>query len=327
MNILFCSDSFPHAVEVLRKYLPQDEVRPCPIARVPQHVRVTDVIVPAMFRVDAGVINATSARMVHQYGVGLEGVDIAAATRKGIYVANVPSSQATSNAVSVAEHAIFLMLALARQYPLASRNLREKVWGSPIGLALRGKTVGVVGMGNIGKELVRRLKGFDVRILGIRHSPTPEEQQHLGLDFLGGPGDLPYVLEESDFVVLALPLTAKTRGIIGQRELASIKEGSFLVNVGRGPVIDHDALVDALGRGRLAGAGLDVFWEEPIDPQDPIFKYNVVATPHVAGVTDTSYDEIARGLAENVERLRAGLPPYNCVNLNELEANRKGPPG
>ncbi|MFQ5933100.1 MAG: 2-hydroxyacid dehydrogenase [Dehalococcoidia bacterium] len=325
MKILFCSDSFPHAVEMLRKYLPEDDVRPCPEPQVPEHVAEADVLVPAMFRVDAEVIEATSARMVHQYGVGLEGVDIPAATKRGIYVANVPSDQASSNAVSVAEHAIFLMLALARKYPTASRNLLEgKAWGSPMGLGLRGKTAGVVGMGNIGVALVKRLRGFDVRILGVRRNPSTGAQASLGLDFLGGPRDLLHVLKESDFVVIALPVTEETRGIIGKKELAEIKEGAYIVNVSRGPLIDRDALVKALAAGRVAGVGLDVFWEEPIDPRDPIFEYNVIATPHVAGVTDTSYNEIARGLAENVERLREGLPPRNCVNLKELGVTTPG---
>ncbi|MEE9198481.1 MAG: 2-hydroxyacid dehydrogenase [Dehalococcoidia bacterium] len=321
MNILFCTDYFPHAVEMLRKYLPEDEVLPCPIPQVRDHLSEADVIIPAMFRVDAQVIEATSARMVLQYGVGLEGVDVAAATRKGVYVANVPGSLASSNAASVAEHAIFLMLSLARKYPLASRNLKRKVLGSPLGIGLRGKTVGVVGLGSIGGELVKRLRGFDVRLLGIKRHPSPDDADRLGLDFAGGPEDLPFVLGESDFVVLALPVTGETRGLIGERALASLKEGAFIVNVARGPLIDHDALVQALASGRLAGVGLDVFWEEPIDPQDPIFDYNVIATPHIAGVTDTSYDEIARGVADNVNRVRAGLPPQNCVNLEELRSN------
>ena len=97
-----------------------------------------------------------------------------------------------------------------------------------------------------------------------------------------------------------------------------MKSGAYIINVGRGAVIDHDALVDALASSRIAGAGLDVFWQEPIDPSDAIFDYNVIATPHVAGVTDTSYDEIAKGLAGNVERIRSGLPPINCINLSGI---------
>ena len=104
-----------------------------------------------------------------------------------------------------------------------------------------------------------------------------------------------------------------------------MKNQAFLINVGRGPVIDHDALVEALKQKQIAGAGLDVFWDEPTDPSDPLFRYNVIATPHTAGVTDLSYNDIARGLAANVNRLRAGELLINCVNLEEVQARRQGP--
>ena len=123
--------------------------------------------------------------------------------------------------------------------------------------------------------------------------------------------------------MLALPVTPATLGIINTTTLGQMKKSAFLINVGRGPVIDHDALVSALANGTIAGAGLDVFWDEPTDPDDPLFHYNVVATPHTAGVTDLSYNSIARGLAANVNRLRAGEPPINCVNRSQVEAVRR----
>lgn len=112
------------------------------------------------------------------------------------------------------------------------------------------------------------------------------------------------------------------RGIIDILVFVSMKNKAFLINVGRGSVINHDALVEALKQKQIAGAGLDVFWDEPIDPSDPLFQYNVIATPHSAGVTDLSYNDIARGLAANVNRLRAGEPLINCVNLAEVQARR-----
>jgi phosphoglycerate dehydrogenase-like enzyme len=282
-----------------------------------------DVLIPAMYRVDAEAIAHTSAKIIHQFGVGLEGVDIPAATRRGIYVANVPGHEGTGNAASVAEHAIFLMLALARKFPRALDNVRHRVFGSPMGLSLTGKTVAILGVGSIGTELARRLQGFQMRVFGIKQHSSETLRQQLSLDFLGGPQDLEKVLPEADFVVLALPVTAATRGIINATALARMKKSAFLINVGRGSVIDRDALIEALAQETIAGAGLDVFWDEPTDPDDPLFRYNVIATPHVAGVTDLSYDDIARGLAANVNRLRAGLPPINCVNLVEVEARRR----
>lgn len=318
MKILICSDAFPHVASSLRRYLPTDDIIPCPIPAIKSRLPEVDVIIPAMYRIGEEEISITSARMIHQFGVGIEGVDIAAATRSGIYVANVPGSLATGNSDSVAEHAIFLMLALARQYSKAAKMFQTRVWGEPIGLSLRGKTIGILGMGTIGKALSRRLKPFQVRLLAIRRNPEIAIPDDLDLDFVGGPSELEYVLEQSDFLVLALPATQETIGMVGETQLSKIKDGAFVINVGRGAVLDQDALVRALDSGKVAGAGLDVFREEPTDPGDALFGYNVVATPHIAGVTDVSYDEIARALSENIERLRSGLTPANCINMDDL---------
>lgn len=323
MNIVICTPHFPHCGETLRQHLPEDSIRSCPADQVHTAVADADVLIPAMCRVDAEVIARTSAKVIHQFGVGLEGVDIPAATRRGIYVANVPGHEGAGNAASVAEHAIFLMLALARKFPRALDNVRRRVFGSPMGSALAEKTVTIVGVGSIGAALARRLRGFQTRTLGIKQRPSAILQQELGLDFLGGPQDLGWALGEADFVVLSLPVTPTTRGIIDAAALARMKKSAFLINVGRGPVIDHGALVTALDREIIAGVGLDVFWDEPVDPNDPLFRYNVIATPHIAGVTNLSYNDIARGLAANVNRLRAGLPLLHCVNLAEVAARRK----
>jgi len=323
MNILICTPHFPHCAEMLRKHLPADNIRSCPADQVRTAAAEVDVLIPAMYRVDAEVIACASAKLIHQFGVGLEGVDIPAATRQGIYVANVPGHEGTGNAASVAEHAIFLILALARKFPRAVDNVQRRVFGSPLGLSLTGKTAAILGVGSIGTELAGRLRGFQMRVLGIKQHPSETLRQELGLEFLGGANDLERILAEADFVVSALPVTPATRGIINTAALARMKKSAFLINVGRGPVIDHDALVEALTQGTIAGAGLDVFWDEPTDPNDPLFQQNVIATPHIAGVTDLSYNDIARGLAANVNRVRAGLPPINCVNLAEVEALRR----
>ena len=322
MEILICTTHFPHCAEILRHHLPHDTIRACPAEHVRTEATHVDVLIPAMFRVDAEVIAHTSAMIIHQFGVGLEGVDIPAATRRGIYVANVPGHEGTGNAASVAEHALFLMLALARKFPLAMANVKQRRFGAPLSTALQGKTVAILGVGSIGTEVVKRLAPFGMRVLGIKQQSSETLRQQLGLDFLGTRQDLLSVMAEADFVVLALPVTPTTRGLINATVLAQMKKSAFLVNVGRGPVIDHDALVSALANETIAGAGLDVFWDEPVDPSDPLFRYNVIATPHTAGVTDLSYNSIARGLAANVNRLRAGEPPFNCVNLSEVEAVR-----
>ncbi len=318
MRIILCSTHFPHCCDVLKKHLPEDHISASPASELLKTTRDADVIVPTMHRVGKHIIQGTRAKMIHQFGVGLEGVDISAATEHGIYVANVPGEEGAGNAASVAEHAIFLMLALARKFPEAAQNVRNKVFGAPMGKGLLGKTVAIIGVGNIGKELAARLKPFGVAMMGIKRAPSNDLQRELGLSFLGSPQDIGHVLGAADFVVLAIPVNDATRGMIDATKLKLMKNRAFIINVGRGPVIEYDALVAALANREIAGAALDVFWDEPVDPKEELFNYNVIATPHTAGVTDLSYNDIARGLAANVNRLRIGKPPINCVNLDAL---------
>ncbi len=322
MQVMICTTHFPHCAEVLRKHLPDDTVSAYPAEQVVERAAEADVLVPAMYRVDARVIDHTSATLINQFGVGIEGVDIPAATRRGIYVANVPGHEGAGNAVSVSEHALFLMLSLARRYPQAQQSIHHRVLGTPLGTTLMGKTVAILGLGSIGRQLALRLEPFKVRLLGIKHHPSEALKHELGLDFLGTQKDLARVLEQADFVVLALPVTSATRAMLDAVAFAEMKNTAFVINVARGPVIDHDALLNALAEGQIAGAGLDVFWDEPTDPNDPLFQYNVIATPHTAGVTDLSYHDIARGLAANVNRIRAGQLPLNCANLKAVQARQ-----
>ena len=322
MKVMICTTHFPHCAEVLRHHLPDDTIIACPAEQVVARAAEADVLVPAMYRVDARVIDNTSATLINQFGVGIEGVDIPAATRRGIYVANVPGHEGAGNAASVSEHAIFLMLGLARRYAEAQASVRKRVLGAPLGTALMGKTVAILGVGSIGRQLALRLKPFRVRLLGMKQHPSDALTRELGFDFLGTQHDLTQVLTQADFVVLALPVTPATRAMLNAAAFAAMKDTAFVINVARGPVIDHDALVEALAHGQIAGAGLDVFWDEPTDPDDPLFRYNVIATPHTAGVTDLSYNDIARGLAANVNRIRAGQPPINCVNWEAVQARR-----
>ncbi|MGH8008294.1 MAG: NAD(P)-dependent oxidoreductase, partial [Candidatus Binatia bacterium] len=206
---------------------------------------------------------------------------------------------------------------LARQYPRTQECLRQQKLGTPMGRALKGRTAAIIGYGGIGREIARRLAGFEMRILAVsRRGPTgrsPEEQE-VQVDFHGAGDTLHEVLRQADFVITAPPLNDETRGLIGQAEFACMKPEAFVINVARGPVVDYDALLAALKEGRIAGAGLDVFWYEPFDPSDTIFAYNVIATPHIGGATDLSLQGIAKKVAENVNRLRRGEMLLNCVN-------------
>lgn len=313
MRVLLCTVGWGDMFERIRGLLPECTVSACGREQLLDLVRDADVLIPAMTPLDRRAISISGARLIQQCGVGLDGVDVAAASERGIYVANVPSA-GSGNAESVAELAICLMTALARQLPLALSNFQARRWAQPLGTTLYGKTVGIVGVGNIGRTLAERLRAFGVRLLGVKRTPGEELRRQAGLDWLGDPGELDYLLGQSDFVVLCATLNPTSCGLIGAAQLARMRPDAFLINVGRGGLVDRDALEVALREGQIAGAGLDVFWEEPVDPDDPIFRHNVIALPHVGSVTDTSADGIAQAVAENVRRIARGEAPLHCVN-------------
>ncbi|HSD10819.1 MAG TPA: 2-hydroxyacid dehydrogenase [Candidatus Binatia bacterium] len=317
MRICLCRRGATRILEFLRAELRDDEILECSQEEVQDAARRVDVLVPLVARIGEDALASPCVRLVQQFGAGLDGVDIESASRHGVYVANVPSAE-TANADSVAELAVFLMLALARKWCRAQESLRAGRIGAPIGTTLKGKTVAIVGFGGIGRALARRLRAFSLRIVAVsRHGPRDGEAEadlHLPASALHA------ALEQADFVVVATPLQAETRGLIGHDAFDHMKPGAFLVNIARGPVVEREALLEALRSGKLGGAGLDVFWEEPPDPADPLFSYEVVATPHVGGATEASLQDIARAVAANVNRLRHGEVPRNCVNRLSIDA-------
>ena len=267
------------------------------------------VLIPTMSSITRELLaEADDLRLIQQCGVGLEGVDLEAARDLNIPVANVPSD-ISGNADSVAELGIYLMIGLARDFRGMARSLAQRKMGEPQGRALQGLTVGLVGLGGIGRALIRRLKPFDVRLLGIKRSDPQKAREDLGLEWVGGPDDLGELLERSDFVILCLPVTPDTQQIMNRNTLALMKPGAYLINLSRGGLVDRNALEEALSTGRIAGAGLDVFWEEPPDPEDPIFQYNVLATPHIGGSTDVSIKGIVAAVAENIRRVARNQEP------------------
>jgi phosphoglycerate dehydrogenase-like enzyme len=261
-----------------------------------------EALIPSMARITAPVIAAAPhLKLILQFGAGLEGVDRAAAEARGIPVRNV----AGVNAQGVAELALFLMLGLARRLPEHSRSFARGVVGDPVGSELLGKTLGVVGLGATGRALARMARGIGMRVIGLRRSPG--SGQDPDAEWVGGPEDLDRLLAEADYVTLHLPTTPETRGLIDARRIAKMKPSAFLVNVGRGGLVDRDALVQALRDRRIRGAGLDVYWEEPPDPNDPLLAMdNVLATPHVGGVTEEGMVRLADRVAEILKETLIG---------------------
>ena len=285
-----------------------------------------EVLIPTMCRIDGALMDRVAGlRLVQQWGAGLEGVDVAAASARRIAVANVPTP-GTGNAESVAEWCVLTALALARRLAESERVLRAGAgWGVPMGRALFGATAGILGLGGIGVALAERLRPFGMRLVAVKRRPDPELARRLGLAWLGGMDAFPELLAQSDVLFLCTPVTEATREIIGERALAMLRPGALLVNPARGGLVDEAALLRALQDGRLGGAALDVFREEPLDPRAPLLAHpNVLATPHVAGVTDVSYRGIARRLAANARRAPAGGPYDSCVNAGALGLRPEG---
>jgi len=316
MRVCLCLKGAARILELLREELADHEVLECAPDEVADVAPEVDVLVPLVARISESALRSPRLRLVQQFGAGLDGVDVEAASRLGVYVANVPGAE-TANADSVAELAVLFMIALARRWPRTQENLRARRLGAPIGTTLMGKTVVIVGFGGIGRALARRLRGFDMRIIAVSkrgsRGDEPTVDAHVPTERLHD------VLGEADFVVVATPLNDETRGLINREALARTKRGALLVNVARGGVVDREALLEALRGGKIGGAGLDVFWTEPPDPDDPLFSLDVVATPHVGGATDVSLAGIAREVAANVSRLARGESLRNCVNAAAVD--------
>jgi phosphoglycerate dehydrogenase-like enzyme len=312
VRILFCGNSFPASHSLLRERLraSEDEIAVCNGANLRESLSQADVVIPMMTILDEARMESGSFRLIQQWGSGLEGVDLAAARARGIWVANVPASG--NNADSVAEHALLLTLALLRQLPAAQANVRAGILGAPLGRMLAGRTVCLWGLGATALALSGRLRALGVRLLGISRHASSAKAAAFGLSACYSTHDKALCLAQTEILVLCVRLTAQTRGLVDAGALAMLPKGAYLVNAARGALVEYDALYDALSRRALGGAALDVFWEEPVRMDDPLlFLPNVVATPHVAGVTEQSYAEIADAVATNIERLRRDEPICN----------------
>jgi D-3-phosphoglycerate dehydrogenase / 2-oxoglutarate reductase len=271
-----------------------------------------DIVMIGGFRADAGVVGAMDrARAICGFGHGFEGVDLDAATHAGILVTNA----AHICHLEVANHAAALILALNRRLVQYDRAMRQGVWDRPAGRPispLDGETAGLVGLGAIGQALARRLQPFGLRV--VAYDPYVEQHvpRELGVRMVG---DLLALLGESDWVSIQVPLNRETRHLIGEQALRAMKRTAYLVNCCRGGVVDEAALTRALESGWIAGAGLDVFEQEPTDPANPLLRLpNVIATPHAAGESTESGALSARVASRQAAAILHGEWPDRVVN-------------
>ena len=246
-------------------------------------------------------------KVMARHGVGVDNIDVAAATELGVQVVYTP----LANLESVAEHAIGMMLGLAKNIVRCDRAMRRRDWDARAGMhgiEVRGKTLGIVGAGRIGTrlaEIASRGLGMRVRYCDvIPNAKLDDEVQAVRCD-------LETLLRESDFVSLHVPLLASTRYLIGERELRLMKPGAFLLNLSRGPVVDERALVEALRAGTIAGAGLDVFEQEPLPADSPLLEMeNVILTPHNASHTAEALLAMANVVRDIVAVLEGRAPDF-----------------
>jgi phosphoglycerate dehydrogenase-like enzyme len=276
--------------------LPGHQLLTCGPHELAEHLQGVDVVLPGVDGiVDPAVLDRGTFGLVLQPGVGIDTIDVEAATERGVWVAHVPGA----NAPSVAEHAVFLALAVSRRLHEAEAALAARKIGEPVGAGLKGKTACIIGLGHVGAELVWRLQAFDMALVGV--DPRRVHVAGATLKALYTPDQLPAAVTGADYVFLCAAGESKTP-LVERRILSAMKQGAFFVNVARGKLVDSSALLDALQSGQLGGAGLDVFPDEPVDPATPLLRQpNVVATPHIAGDTDVSFAAIQAALRRDLE--------------------------
>jgi D-3-phosphoglycerate dehydrogenase / 2-oxoglutarate reductase len=319
MRVLVTEPLAESGLEILRQDL-EVEVRPeLAESGLAEVIGEFDaVIVRSQTKVTAEVLDrAERLKVIGRAGIGLDNVDVDAATRRGILVVNAPQS----NIVSAAEHTIALLLAQARNIPQAHAALKAGSWLREKfqGVELNGKTLGIVGLGRVGAMVAQRASAFGMRLVAFDPYVSRDRAKALGVELMP---NLEALLVQSDFVTVHLPRSSETEGLIGERELSLMRPGARLVNTARGGIVDEKALVKALRDGKLGGAALDVFAQEPVTPAHPLLVFDeVVVTPHLGASTREAQDKAGTAIAEMVRlALRGEFVPY-AVNVPVAEAS------
>src|ERR1700760_2029849 len=281
------------------------------------------LIVRSETKVTAQLLEACARlRVIGRAGVGVDNIDVAAATEAGVVVMNAPDG----NTMTTAEHTLALLLALARRVPQGNASLKAGRWDRKkyVGTELRGKTLGVVGLGRIGRVVASRAVGFEMKVVAFDPFVAPEQVREQGIELV----TLEEVCERADFMTVHSPLTPETRGLIGAREFARMKPGVRVINCARGGLVDERALYEAIKEGRVAGAALDVFEEEPPPADHPLLSLEeVVATPHLGASTKEAQEGVAVIVAEQMRdffltgavRGAVNTPSVGAQELKALE--------
>lgn len=288
---------------------------PPPRATLLERVKNVDALVTLLSdKIDAEIMAAApKLKIISQLAVGFDNIDIAEATRRGICVTNTPDVLTEASA----DFAFAMLMAVARRVVEADRYVRDGKWkvawhpSMLLGQDIYGATLGIIGAGRIGQAVGRRGRGFNMRILYCSGSAKPEFERNCDARYV----DLETLLKESDFVSLHCPLTDKTRCLIDARRLAMMKPGAYLINNARGPVVDEQALYEALKTGHIAGAALDVFATEPTPADNPLLRLNnVVVAPHISSASTATREKMSQMVAANLTDFFAGKKPPHLLN-------------
>jgi len=273
------------------------------------------LVVRSQIQASAEVIEAGKKLLViARAGVGIDNIDVEEATLRGVVVVNAP----TGNTISAAEHTIALILALARHIPQANAVLKSGVWRRQdfMGTEVRDKTLGIIGLGNIGSEVARRARGLEMKLIAYDPFISIDHAQNLQVELVS----LKQLLKESDFITLHIPLTASTKGLIGAKELASVKPAARIINTARGGLIDEEALSKAVREKRVAGAAIDVFSTEPMTQSILFEEDNIIVTPHLGASTTEAQALAATDIARQIVDVFKGQPARYAVNAPLISA-------
>jgi D-3-phosphoglycerate dehydrogenase len=280
-----------------------------------RHCRDADAVLNQYAKITPYVIeNLDKVKIIARYGIGVDNVDLDAATKKNIFVTNV-----VYDICDVADHTIMLMLALTRKIFKVEKSIKKLEWDwkqfHPIP-RIKGKTVGIIGLGRVGRQVARRLSGFDVQLLAC----DPYIPADVFTTYHAKQVDHKTLLKYSDIVTIHVPLNKETRNMISTNDLQMMKKKAILINAARGGIVDEKALCEALKKKEIAGAGLDVLEHEPIQKEEPLLQFdNVIITPHMGWYSEDTVDEVQRIAAEQVLQCLQGRIPSNLVNKEVIK--------
>ncbi len=316
MKVLIAEPVSNEGIDVLRSYAQVD----IKLGLKPEELISTigdyeALVVRSQVQVSAEVIQAGGKlQVIARAGVGVDNIDVEEATRYGIVVVNAP----TGNTISAAEHTIALMLSLARHIPQANAVLKSGVWrrGDFMGTEVRNKTLGIIGLGNVGSDVARRAQGLQMRLIAYDPFISVDHARNLRVELV----PLKQLLKESDFITLHIPRTESTKGLIGAKELALVKPTARIINCARGGLVDEEALAKAVKEKRVAGAAIDVFSSEPVTKSILFEDDNIIVTPHLGASTTEAQAMAATDVAKQIIDVFKGRPAGYAVNAPFISA-------